>query len=113
MSELLKKIRKGRERIIEVSGFRFTYRRPTAYEAAKAFHDNATSVEIAVAFVTGWEGVKECDIVDGATTDPAEFSRELWTEWCHDRRDFWIPIRDAVMEAYVKYSESMESEAKN
>ncbi len=113
MSELAKKLRKAREKTVEVAGFRFKYRRPTDFEAARLFRDNVSTVEIAVEFVIGWDRVRECDIIDGTTTDPAEFDKDTWKEWCHDRQDFWQPLRDAIMQSYVDFAKQKQEEEKN
>jgi hypothetical protein len=113
MNELIKKLRASRERVVEISGFTFTYKRPTDHEAAQIYMRRDNSVDIALRFVVGWVGVKEIDIVSGTSDDQAVFSPELWAEWCYDRPDFWEPLREAIMGAYMDHNAQREAVAKN
>lgn len=113
MSELIKKLRAGRERVVTVEGFQFRYRRPTDYEIVQMRGEYVNNADVAVRFVVGWDGVRECDIVKGTSDAPAEFSTELFREWCHDHPEFWSPLREAIMSAYLEHTAAREAAEKN
>jgi hypothetical protein len=107
---LVDKIRKARETGVEVSGFRFTIRRPTDQEAVNL--KSATFIEIAQRFVIGWAGVKELDLIPGGEGVEVQFDEELWKEWCADRPEFWQPITTAVLDAYQQHRASQDETKK-
>ena len=114
MGSLADKIRRAREFNREVSGWKLKLRRPTDWEAQKLFNqDQADALEVAKAFVIGWTGVKESDIVTSGGSDEVPFDAEIWNEVIQDNPDLWRPISEAIVEAWVKHSEDREDRAKN
>ena len=112
MSALAQKLRKNRELTVAVGKWKFTARRPTDVEALELHRRGAEFSANARDFVIGWEGVTKHDLGDRGMQDPAPFDREDWEEWCADRTDLWAPIAEAVLAAYTKHREEVESAPK-
>lgn len=108
---LIEKLRKARQSVVELEGFKFTIRRPTDAEAASL--PTLTLSDVATRFVVGWEGVKEIDLIPGGNPVEVPFNSMVWGEWCADRPDFWAPITDAVLASYRQHRGAVEEEAKN
>lgn len=108
---LIEKMRKARESSVAVGGFTFTYRRPTDEESLEL--RDMPFLEVCRRFVTGWDNVKEIDLVPGGDPVPAKFSPELWAQWLADRPDFWPVIHGSVIEAYKAYAKKRDTSAKN
>ena len=72
-----------------------------------------TQSDILKRFVDGWEGVTELHLTSGGTSDPVEFSRELFAEWVSDHPESWGPITAAVVDGYKAHEEKLEEAAKN
>ncbi len=116
MSEsLIDKIRRSREGTIEVNGITFNFRRPTDIEVAKLYNDtdgNYSKFDVVGTFVFGWT-LKESDIIDGGNDSLVPFSREIFDEWISDARDYWAPLFEAIMGAYVDFSTKRDDHVKN
>lgn len=108
---LVDKIRKARERDVEVGGYTFTMRRPTDIEAM-ALRD-ADSVADLLPFVVGWAGVKEIDVLPGGDAFPLAFDAAVAAEWLADRPDLLDPLVTAIMDAYRAHAAALEGAAKN
>lgn len=108
---LIEKIRKARESSVELSGFVFKFRRPTDEEAVTL--GRMTFIDVCRHFVTGWEKVKELDVIPGGGPEPVPFDAELWGEWLADRPDFWQPLQKAILDSYRAHSKKRDAEAKN
>ena len=115
MSDVLaQRLRKAREGTVEVDGHAFTIRRPTDAEADRINLQRPTNVQVCREFVVGWdETVTEAalGIVSGGS-DPVPFHQELWREWVDDRPDFWVPLYEAIVDAYNKHNEALVSSGK-
>lgn len=109
---LIDRIRKQRQFRKVVGGFTFICRRPTDQEAGE-IDRGATFCDIAQRFVVGWDGVTENDVAGGGGSDVLEFDALLWREWCADRKDFWSPLAQAVLDAYTEHAKDMDLAAKN
>lgn len=111
-AELAERIRRRRVIEVPVGKFVFLARRPTdvEYFALRDLQENVH--HLAMNFVTGWKNVTEDDIVGGAGMDEPKFSDDAWHEWCADRRDFWVPIGRAVIDAYMAHRDQMEAAEK-
>lgn len=108
---LAEKIRKARETIVPVGGFKFTVRRPTDVEMMALRGEGAVSRLFP--FVVGWEGVKELDLIPGGDPHPLKFDPEAFAEWVADRPDLLGPLVDAILGAYRAHAEKLEADAKN
>lgn len=114
MSALIERIRRARESVVEASGFKFTVRRPTDLEMIDIQAGGLVSQgDILKRFVTGWDDVKELDLVPGGTGLPVPFDTGLFGEWVADRPDLWGPLTDAVISAYQRHREALEESRKN
>lgn len=114
MSSLVERLRKARENAVAVGDWKFTFRRPTDYEAAKIYADNLSQFDVARKYVIGWKGIVERDLLPSSGGDQAvPFDRELWAEWLQDRPDLWEPIYTAIVDAYRRHRGLDEEAAKN
>ena len=115
MSDVLaQRLRKARTSTVEIDGHVFTIRRPTDAEAERISLQRPTNVQVCREFVVGWdETVTEASIgIVSGGSDPIPFHQELWREWVDDRPDFWVPIYEAVVDAYNKHFEALVSAGK-
>lgn len=108
---LAEKIRRARERDVEVGGFTFTVRRPTDIEMLAM--RGGIDIESLIGYVVGWKNVKAIDMVPGGDPVPAEFDAELAREWLSDRPDLLAPLVDAVLSSYREHVEGLGATAKN
>lgn len=109
--DLVNSIRKNRELKVEVGlpgGKTFTVlcRRPTDVEADRLASLRTDDSEIARDFVIGWNGILEDDIVQNGSTDPVEFDRAVWAEWCADLGPVYqkLPDGSKLKQAKVVYT---------
>jgi hypothetical protein len=108
---LIEKLRKARERQVEIGGFTFTVRRPTDLQAMGLRAAN-TIAEL-IPFVVGWQGVKEIDVLPGGDPHPLAFDAEVCAEWLADRPDLLHPLIEAIMDSYSAHAAALEAVAKN
>lgn len=109
---LVEKIRRARERNVDVGGFTFTVRRPTAVQWYRLAAEDARASDL-LPYVIGWEGVREIDVVPGGADVPLAFDAALAAEWLADRPDLLIPLSDAIMDAYRAHVAALEGAEKN
>jgi len=105
MSVLADKIRKAREKTVDIGGFSFTVRRPTDVEMVE--FANTRKAESLLQFVVGWDKVNEIDLIPGGDPTPAKFDAEACHEWLMDRSDLFTPVINAVLEAYQAHKQSL------
>jgi len=112
---LIQRLRNSRKVTVKVGKFKFIARRPTDGEASELRKNglDRNTLHVAREFVTGWEDVTEADVVPSGGPDAVPFYRQLWHEWCDDRPDFWEPIWNAVMDAYVLHAKNRKDAEKN
>jgi len=111
MSALLLKIRKAREKNLEVGGFSFTIRRPTDVEAQRLQGDN--NVPELLGFVVGWDKVREIDVLANGDAHPLAFDAAVCREWLSDRPDLLQPLVTAIVEAYLAHRADLKEHEKN
>ena len=108
---LVDKIRRARERNVEVGGYTFTVRRPTDIEAMAL--RGASGIADLLPYVVGWQGVNEIDLIPGGSPVPTPFAADVAAEWLADRPDLLQPLVEAIMAAYRDHVATMEDAAKN
>ena len=108
---LVEKLRKSREQVVEVGGFKFTIRRPTDVEMMEL--GRSGPITRLLPFIVGWDGVKELDIIPGGDPHPVPFDAEVCREWLTDRPDLLGPVIEAITSSYTAHRESIEEKAKN
>ena len=98
---------------IKVGKFTFIGRRPTQGDAIRlGLNRNSTVLDFARNLVDGWKDVTEFDVFGtGDKEAPLPFDKDLWLEWIDDRGDFWVPIADAVCDAWVAHTEGVKEAA--
>ncbi len=99
---LADRIREQRKIIVTVGDLKFYGRRGTSEEFAKYSMDRTMDAEVARLHITGWEGVKESDLVDGGTKELIPFDRETFCEVIGDRLEWTAAIVKAVLGDAIK-----------
>lgn len=107
---LADKIRKAREKQVEVGGFVFTVRRPTDVEAMNL---GGAPLDRMIDFVVGWTGVRELDALAGGDPHPLKFDAAVAREWLCDRPDLLLPLSDAIVNLYRDHAAALEAAKKN
>ncbi len=77
MTSLIDKIRQARRFEVIVGNATFTGSLPTQEQFYLYGREGVTDAEISRKCVSGWSGVTEADLIDGGSSDPVEFSKEL------------------------------------
>ncbi len=112
-ASLIERIRKGRAFTITVGRWTFHARRPTDMEAGDLHRERATTGSLAARFVSGWEGMRTCDLVGGEDETPVEFDAAVWREWIVDQPNVYQAIGDRIMEVYLAHAAQLEADRKN
>lgn len=112
-ASLIERIRREREVKIPFGRWTFHARRPTDMEAGDLFRERATTGSMALRFVSGWEGMRLCDLVGGEDEKPVDFDPVLWREWVVDQPEVYKALGDRMMELYLEHSAKMEADRKN
>lgn len=108
---LIEKLRRARERDVEVGGYTFTVRRPTDLEAI-ALRGSHAGADL-MPFVVGWRGVREIDLVPGGSAVDVPFDAEVAADWLADRPDLLWPLVDAIIDSYRAHVAALEEAQKN
>lgn len=111
MSKLAEKLRKAREKLVDVGEYRFTIRRPTDVEASQL--SGAVKVAELIPFIVGWDKVKELDLIPGGGPEAVPFDPVDCREWLSDRPDLLAPLVDAIVDSYKSHIAELEELKKN
>jgi hypothetical protein len=107
---LVAKIRKARERVVEVAGHKYIVARPTDEEAM--LQDGKHPLDSVRKFVTGWD-LQEIDLIPGGSPEPVPFTPELWAEYIADHPELWEPLGMAAIAGYNEHVKARGSAEKN
>jgi hypothetical protein len=111
---LVEKIRKARESVVELGGFKFTLRRPTALEVIEIRVSDQGRGRAVLPYVIGWEGVTTLALgLPGGDSHPLAFDPTVRDEWLTDRLDLLQPLADAVFAAVAAHEATLEDAKKN
>lgn len=106
MASLIDRLRASRESWVEVGGFGFRVRRPTALELAR--WQGEAEVPFLRRVIVGWRDVRELDLVPGGDGSAASFDADVCAEWLEDRPELYVPLMNEVnriLEAHVRARE--------
>ncbi len=110
---LAERIRESRKITIEVGNIKFFGTRATA-EQFSAYSINSTlDAQVARNHVTGWEGVKESDLIEGGSKEIVPFKRADFDEVIGDRPDWAGEIAKAVLSDAIDRINKRAENAKN
>ncbi len=108
---LADKIRKSRETQLTVGEATFNLRRATTEEMYTYYSKDVSFAEICRKHVTGWAGVKECDLFSGGGKVAADYDQETFNEIIGDKQEWWQAISSKVLEeAQKRITEKVENE---
>jgi len=88
---------------IVVEGVTFSARRATVEEFARYATERVSDAEVARVHVTGWDGVKESDLLDDGGKDAVPYDRALFEQAIGDKPDWYSVIAAQVMDHAIKY----------
>lgn len=111
-TSLADKIRNARRLRIEAGGHAFMALRPTDADMVD-FHSTNRHPRHLLKHVTGWEGVREMDIIEHGDPHPAPFDPEALDEWLKDRLDILAELSSKLIAAYGEHQQAKEQAAKN
>jgi len=111
--DLLSRLRAARGTRIPSRGVTFIGRRPTAMEMAEMRSGVVRQGDLITRFITGWEGLREMDLVPGGGPDPVPFDAELFAEYIADHPEHWENIVKGVRDEYDAYEARLEESLKN
>lgn len=116
---LLAKLRKARQSTVKAGGFKFTFMRPTTYQASQILAGRMDIYEVARDYVCDWareDGTplqeKDIELIPAPSDEIVPFDRALWAEWLQDHDDWWSIIEKAIMDAFVSFSGGREESKK-
>lgn len=109
MSALLEKMRRAREQRVDVGEYGFIVRRPTPADMLEARAQGGDFAR----FVTGWDGVREMDLIPGGDPHPLPFDADACREWLRDRPDLFEPVISSLLESFSAHMRSLEAAEKN
>lgn len=120
---LLAQLRKRREKKVDLGdGKSVTFHRPPESEmAALLFGDGTKERTITVGldqvrkYVVGWSGFTEADLLGAGvgSSDPVDFSADLWAEVCSDDMGWINQIAEAILKSVVDHWSAKDAVAKN
>ena len=113
MTTLAEKIRASRMLTIEIGHMRFFARRPSIEEFGAIYQDGTKDPDMARRFVTGWEGVRECDLLRGGSEELVPFDADLWREAVADLPGVWRDICAALVKATRDHWDAVDINRKN
>lgn len=95
---------------IVVGDVTFNARRATVEEFARYATERVNDAEVARIHITGWDGVKESDLLDDGGKDAVPYDRALFEQAIGDKPDWYSVIAAQVMDHAIKY---LKSKAEN
>ena len=113
MSSLADKIRASRVLTIQVGDMKFFARRPSIEEFGEIYSEGVKDPALARRFVTGWENVRECDLLPGGSQELVQFSAEVWGEAVADMPHVWREICTTLTRATTEYLNRGVDDRKN
>ena len=99
---LAERLREQRKITVRVGSVTFYARRATIEEFSKYSLDRTLDAEVARLHVTGWDGVRECDLIDDGSTDIVQFDRETFYEAIGDKPEWFSAIAKQVLDEAIK-----------
>lgn len=114
VSRTLQALRQQRLHWVELEpGLRVQFRRPLETDLPR--FAVGMKVEHVCEFVVGWEGFTEATFLGAAvgSSDPVDFSPELWAEYVRDSVEVYTKVANAVLGTLTAYLERREASAKN
>ena len=98
---IAEKIRKSREISIKVGSITFTGIRATFDEYAKYVNNSVYNGDVCKLHITGWDGVKESDILDDGVDKIIPFDKEAFDEIIVDKPEWSGEIVKALSDRAV------------
>jgi hypothetical protein len=110
---LADKINQARVVTVKVDHMTFTGRRPTYEEFGALFRGQVSDPEIIRRFTTGWDGVRESDLILGGSDAVLSFDKTLFDTAIADRPKLWKPLVDAYLNATIEHQKAVDAASKN
>lgn len=114
MASIAERMLAQRQHWVEVApGKRVRYLRPRETEFSQLA--GGITAQHVCKFVDGWAGFTEADLLGAAigSSDPAEFSAELWAEYVLDKVDLLAKVAAEISTRVTDHITKRADEAKN
>lgn len=103
---------KARTSTVEADGRVFSIRRPTDEEALKIGRNDIDMLDVVRSFTIGWD-LTELDVVSSGTSEKIPFDSALFADWIADQPQLWVPMGEAILNAYRLHAEKRDAAVKN
>ncbi len=110
---LADKINQARVVTVKVDHMTFTGRRPTYEEFGALFRDRISDPDICRRFTTGWNGVREIDLLPGTSDQVIPFDKALFDAAIADLPAVWKALVKGYLDATIEHQKAIEAAAKN
>ena len=98
MSTLADKIRSARKIEQKIGDITFTGIRATSEQMHTYYANNMSFAQICRLHINGCSGAKESDFVPGGSDNPVEFDQDAFNEAVGDRKDWWTPLSNKILQ---------------
>lgn len=110
---LAERIREGRKITVTIGDIKFLGIRATSEQFSGYTMNNALDAEVSRRHITGWENVRECDVIDHGSEKVIPFDREVFSEIIGDKPEWYIEIAKTVLtDAFERISRKNDNEKK-
>lgn len=110
---LKEKLKESRRITVEIGNVKFFGRRATEAETLAYHNGDTPNTEVAINHIDGWDGVKECDFLDGGSKELLKFDKEDFADGIADRADWALEIARVVMSTGIERINKRAENAKN
>lgn len=110
---LADRLREQRKVTVKVGDLTFYARRATIEEFSRYALDRTLDSEVSRLHVTGWDNVKESDIIDSGNKEIIPFDREAFIEVIGDKPEWFAAIaKEVLADAVKRITEKVSNEKK-
>jgi hypothetical protein len=113
MSSVAEKLREARKIEIKIGEITFTGTRATPEQYSRYFNASCTDAEVCRSHITGWDGVKESDLIDGGKKELKPYNREDFFEAIGEKPDWYKPLAEGIIKNAKEYFENKAKVEKN
>lgn len=113
MSSIADKLRAARRIEIKVDDKTFFGTRATPEQFSRYATQASTDAEVCRIHVTDWDGIKECDLIEGGSKEVIKFDRDAFFEVIGEKPDWYKPIvAEILKDAQARFVARTENEKK-
>ena len=110
---LADKLRANRRITVKVGDATFTGTRATPEQFSRYATQASTDAEVCRVHITGWEGVKESDLLEGGSDELIEFDRDDFSEAIGEKPEWYKQIvAEILKDATERFTQRQDNEKK-